>query len=200
MEFYYKFALNSQNIHISKETFMPGLFGFFYLLPRVVPASFFETRASTERQAYRQALDDYTREVAKQTDEIRAVQEGLIRCLEENGVRNRELLQDQKLLMQRGTIDGFWGLEAQKEFEPEEHKLVPSLEDEERHQKAMLIRQYLITYPALPEYGQLSAVDIRALLNTRMEHHAALMDLARQFIPETMLDAITKSEKPVISF
>jgi hypothetical protein len=113
----------------------------------LAPALFFERGRSKEKQLYQQTLAEYEAVANQQIKETQAVRECLARYLEENEVRNNELLQTQEI------------------------------------QQVTLIREFLDSYPTLPESGQLCVTEIRAVLESRFEHHAGLMTLASQFIP-----------------
>jgi hypothetical protein len=144
-------------------------------------SSFWRTASSKERQSYRQAFAEYIREVAQQTDQIKAVQEALTRCLEAYEVRNRELRQQHELFIRQHEMEDGSLTEVQGE-------LAPSIEDEQISQQAELIREKLTSYPELPENSLLSAGIVLTTLEGRRNHHAELLALAEQFIPAIFLN------------
>jgi hypothetical protein len=154
--------------------------------------SFWGTALSKERQSYRQALAEYTQEVAQQTDQIKAVQEALAQCLEAYETENRALRQQHELqlLMQQHEMKDNFLEEIQGEPKP-------SIEDEKINQQAEQLRQQLTSYPELSEDGSLSTDTVLTTLEARRKHHVELLALAEQFIPANFLNLV-KGDTPAI--
>ncbi|MDF3055049.1 MAG: hypothetical protein K0Q74_956 [Gammaproteobacteria bacterium] len=151
-----------------------------------------------KRQLYQEALAEYTAEVNQQTDQIKAVQEGLARCLEAHDVHNRELRQELEMLAQQSRLNNSSMFEVQDR--PADLNATSSPEDERINKQAQQIRQQLMSYPELPEYGQLSAEMVQNTLQERREHHTELLALAHQFIPANFLNLAKRDETPEMKF
>jgi hypothetical protein len=137
---------------------------------------FYSASGNRKKKSLGEALKEYTEMVRQQHDEVKQIQLALSQNLSEIEARNRELYQQ----LEEVRVD-IGEMFFQGSFFEKNTEYKATTEELNQDEEMYRLQEMLRNYPMLPEEAcvrSLTIDDVNNITAARLEHHAAVMDLA----------------------